>query len=416
MQAQNQLRSLCCSRGSQSNLATESPPAPAPVLHSSAKTSSGSLLRQVLNDTSLPKGLSQESIEAEDQCWLAFQQAEEAAWDVFQDSLLAYGDASESRLDLLEVYAYSDSRLTECVNQLGGRAKRFTKADGDLSTIQGQKKLYEILQQTQPQHVWMAPECKAWCSWTTFNMSRGSKAHERIQSMRQTDQVHLRLCTRIFQWQVRQGRHFHLEQPVLSKMLAEDAIKPIRVGTQPVTVDMCAFGLRTPISHRPIRKRTTLLTTSHELVEGIKPFLCAGSHLHQQIAGRMPLGNGRTIAVSQFAGSYFKGFAMHVSRILLESPVCAADGESSPDTILRRRVRFKGPDGKPRTQISLPAQKRPAQVTIEGNTRGQPQPRTLPATSSTASSELSGDIWGPVFDAVESWAPTRGSALVPPRF
>ena len=68
-------------------------------------------------------------------CWHAFTAAEEAAWDVFQDSMLQYGQASREPLDLLEIYAEPDSRLTQAVNDAGGRARRFTRQDGDLSSI-----------------------------------------------------------------------------------------------------------------------------------------------------------------------------------------------------------------------------------------------------------------------------------------
>ena len=45
------------------------------------------------------------------------------------------------KLDLLEIYCEEGSNLTEMALQMGLRAKRFTKQDGDLSTAQGQAKL-----------------------------------------------------------------------------------------------------------------------------------------------------------------------------------------------------------------------------------------------------------------------------------
>ena len=42
-----------------------------------------------------------------------------------------------SQLDLLEIYADESSRLCEAVQELGGHARRFTIADGDLSTKRG---------------------------------------------------------------------------------------------------------------------------------------------------------------------------------------------------------------------------------------------------------------------------------------
>ena len=86
----------------------------------------------------------------------SFARAEAVAWDTFQDSLLNYDLPTEERLDLLEVYAYADSRLTDMIRQHGGKAERFTKADGDLATVEGQRKLFEVLQRKQPCHIWVA--------------------------------------------------------------------------------------------------------------------------------------------------------------------------------------------------------------------------------------------------------------------
>ena len=86
-----------------------------------------------------------------------YQNVQEVLWDTFSDSLLSYSCPVGTQLDLLEIYAYPDSRLTEAINEMGGHAQRFTRQDGDLSTPAGQRRLYELLQRTQPKHIWMAP-------------------------------------------------------------------------------------------------------------------------------------------------------------------------------------------------------------------------------------------------------------------
>ena len=68
-------------------------------------------------------------------------------------------------IDLLEVYASDTSKLTSEVIRQGGRAKRFTKEDGDLSTFEGQCKLLKMIFRYRPKHIWMAPECAPWCQW-----------------------------------------------------------------------------------------------------------------------------------------------------------------------------------------------------------------------------------------------------------
>ena len=128
---------------------------------------------------------------------VAFMHAQESVWDVFSESMLTYDIPTQQPLDLLEVYAYADSRLTDAVRSAGGLAQRFTKADGDLATPEGQRKLYDLVQKTQPKHKWMALECRLWGSWSQFNASRSSTAFHQLQTARQADRVHMRLCARI---------------------------------------------------------------------------------------------------------------------------------------------------------------------------------------------------------------------------
>ncbi|OLQ00917.1 Copia protein [Symbiodinium microadriaticum] len=112
---------------------------------------SASKLRQELVSAAplLSSSLPMKAQHAANACFTAFRQAEDAAWEVYQDSMLSYDQPSDAQLDLLEVYINGDSRLTTWVNSLGGRAQRFTQADGDLATPDGQRKLWDLLQRTQ---------------------------------------------------------------------------------------------------------------------------------------------------------------------------------------------------------------------------------------------------------------------------
>ena len=82
----------------------------------------------------------------------------------FEDSLqtATVFPTSKSRVFLLEVYANPNSPPTEAVQQMGHRALRFTKQDGDLSTFSGRHKLWSWIEMYQPEHVWLAPECGPW--------------------------------------------------------------------------------------------------------------------------------------------------------------------------------------------------------------------------------------------------------------
>ena len=83
-------------------------------------------------------------------------------------------------LDLLEVYCGPESQLTHQINRLGGRAMRFTKGDGDLSTKEGIEKLWTWVEMYEPNHIWVAPECRLWGSFAKYNMGRSPTIQESI--------------------------------------------------------------------------------------------------------------------------------------------------------------------------------------------------------------------------------------------
>ena len=78
----------------------------------------------------------------------------------------------KTHLDLLEIYCEEDSNLTSVFTSLGMKAKRFTRKDGDLSTQAGQEKLWRMIEEEQPLHIWVAPECKFWGNFSRWNSGR----------------------------------------------------------------------------------------------------------------------------------------------------------------------------------------------------------------------------------------------------
>ena len=368
-------------------------------------------LRTLLDECQRLPNCSLASHSATKACWHAFTAAEEAAWDVFQDSMLQYGQASREPLDLLEIYAESDSRLTQAVNDAGGRARRFTRQDGDLSSIEGHRLLYDMIQRHQPKHIMMAPECRLWGSWSVFNSSRSTDAHQRMMLNRRRDQVHLRLCARLCRGQVAQGRHFHLEQPEQSRMLQEPSMQPVRDHTKRVVVDMCAFGLRTPVTLKPIRKRTVILSSNPKFVEHLSRFRCPGNHQHQQIAGRIATSKHQTVATSKFASAYCRGFAHVLAQLILGEQAFALGEDINP----RTRKRFKAPDGSARPAALPKARgKREAGANPAGQQRSRPVARTGTPANNPEPEVLDSATWKPWFDLAANYSPGRGTHLISP--
>lgn len=70
-------------------------------------------------------------------------------------------------------------------------------------------------------------------------MGRSLETFDRLQGERLQDLNHLRLCNQIYLHQMCQGNHFHLEQPVGSEMIEQEALCDAKLGTLPATFDMC---------------------------------------------------------------------------------------------------------------------------------------------------------------------------------
>ena len=153
--------------------------------------------------------------------------------------------------DLLEVYCSQDSSLTNVAQKLGLRANRHGLSDGDLATYSGRCKLYDRMLKLLPRDIWLSPKCRAWCRWSTYNMSKSHEMAQKILQARENDVVHLLLCDAIFQFQTRRSNysHAHLEQPVGSHMMFQEELAAIRQQTWRARCDMCVAGhLRHPTS------------------------------------------------------------------------------------------------------------------------------------------------------------------------
>ena len=260
-------------------------------------------------------------------------------------------------IDLLEVFAYPNSRLTEAVQDMGGQARRVTREDCDLATPAGQRYLMNLVYELKPEHIFVAPECKLWGNWSRFNMSRGPAQWDAISRPRLAQGTILHLCSRLCQIQIDAGRHFHLEQPAGSSMLDQEALRPVIRATCPVLVDMCRFNLRLPGSSKLIRKRTVIRSTSSLMVECLDGMMCRKNHAHQQVAGSARVG-GRTLQVSHFAASYSRGFAMAVAQVLLKESHAALAFAFPALEPPRTRKRFKTTVGAPPVPVNNPVDRK----------------------------------------------------------
>ena len=229
--------------------------------------------------------------------------------------------SAQSRpVDLLEVYCSKSSQITTQINRHGGVAFRFTKEDGDLSTVAGINKLWTWIYMYEPRHIWMAPECRFWGSFSRFNMGRSLTTQQNILQGRQNDLVHLKLCNDLYLHQVAAGRHFHLEQPMGSEMIKQPQLDDVATGTLPAYFDMCQAGkLKAPNMETYLKKRTQVLTTSRHMHRQLHAQNCPQTHQHTPIKGNMRDVHHKWVKVSAYAAAYTAVFAQKVFQGVFNS-------------------------------------------------------------------------------------------------
>ena len=239
-------------------------------------------------------------------------------WSYFQTKGDVSKQFSSKNHDLMEIYCSQDSELTKQGLKVGLAATRFGLRDGDLSTEQGRRCLYDRLWVYRPEHVWMSPKCRAWCRWATFNMHRSPTSAQKVLSSREEDRVHLLLCSAIMELQhFRDKCHFHLEQPVGSHMMFQEEMHAIVENTHRATCDMCVAGqLKHPDTGKPIRKSTQIFTSSSILHRCLESLKCPRDHEHSVVAGSCILPDGKRCAVSRFTELYTRTFAHKVCKAL----------------------------------------------------------------------------------------------------
>ena len=308
--------------------------------------------------------------------------------------------ANPKRIDLLEVYTEHDSRMAKAVIQKGGTAKRFTKEDGDLSTYPGQVALLKKLFLYQPRHVWLAPECGPWGSWSRFNQMRSVTSYDRIHEEREKSRKHLRLCALIFKIQIDRGDHCHLENPGKSEMWGQPEVKSILKHSKTIFFDQCRFDLKHPETEERLQKRARVQTTSDNMVRSLDERFCDRQHQHAEIAGSCHF-RGKTIAVSRFAAYYPLKLANQVASAMLldkQEPIYLPIMEVTHDALPAEEER------RPDDLVS-PNAKRPKHT----DDRVKEFRGTKREHEETEATTLDGTPWDQVVETLKKELPKSGS-------
>ena len=135
---------------------------------------------------------------------------------------------------------------------------------------------------------------------------------------REENMWQIALCHVLFEAQIMEHRHFHMEQPEGSVMLQHPPFIQMSNFARKCRFDLCKVGdLRDPQSQLLMRKRLNVMTTSKGLYESLNDRACTGDHEHQQVAGSTwdPLEN-KFIQRSKYTERYPRKFARQIIQVL----------------------------------------------------------------------------------------------------
>ena len=192
----------------------------------------------------------------------------------------------------------------------------------DLSTSKGQRMTMQIITDQQPEVVFMAPVCSPWCNWSHM------KPHDQKMADRKKAMPMTQFVLRGAKYQLSKGRHFIIENPYGSDLwkLKEFVDLLLRSDVSYGKFDMCAYGMKDPVSHDYYYKPTCLV---HNFPSGVLdpvfrqcPNTTGSSkqHNHEQIQGWCK-GHGRRSSLAQvYPYSFCKRPAHCVSTYLNVKP------------------------------------------------------------------------------------------------
>lgn len=227
----------------------------------------------------------------------------------------------KNRMHLFEVFCSNQSRLVQQVEKLGGRAQRYSKDRTDLMTPEGRAVLFQDLLEHEPMHVWLAPECGPWSSWSNLNQSKSLQSWLEIQNHRWENFDQLALGVILLRHQRAKGHHLHWEQPNRSHMFQTPLLQEVFAKTIAAEFDMCNLGgLCDPENGKPMKKGMTVLTTSVGMQHLLHGHRCKGDHEHQALEGTT-IYQGRRMNRTAFSENYPRKFARRVATFLVKTEV-----------------------------------------------------------------------------------------------
>ena len=208
--------------------------------------------------------------------------------------LLAQKEAEkgERKRDLAKEYTvmeiFSPPRVTKACQEKGIRTTSlpaFDLSEGwDFFNPKHRKELWRVLTEEEPDLVVLTPECKAFSQMMNVNWERMSA--EEVERVRVSCMAMFQFCIRVAEHQIRNKKHFLLEQPDGASSWDTQAAKwlAMQLEVESVSFDQCRFGLN-PSGRGLSKKRTRFMLNQCSIYDEFVDKDCTGDHEHVRLEG-----------------------------------------------------------------------------------------------------------------------------------
>eukprot|EP00434_Breviolum_minutum_P042285 symbB.v1.2.037631.t1/scaffold5609.1/size25375/3 len=137
----------------------------------------------------------------------------------------------------------------------------------DLLEIKDEAEMWKRLEEEDPTLIVLSHPCTPFSQLQEWNFAR--MEFDKACRMQAIGLRHMRLATRIAEWQVARGKYFVYEQPLGAKSWKEPEGESLVNRFGRVRCDMCQFGLNVD-GTGPNKKPTGILSNSQEILDQVK--------------------------------------------------------------------------------------------------------------------------------------------------
>ncbi len=161
-----------------------------------------------------------------------------------------------------------------------------TTSGHDFSQHSDRVRGFKLINELAPMLVMMSPPCTMFSElqrlWN-LNRMNDSVYENRMKEAK----CHIHYAMQIAKMQHAVVRFFGFEQPGRASSWDLECVKSVAAlpGVTHISFDMCMFAKVSPHNKNPIKKRTVIMTNTHELAAALRGKCCDGSHLHTVCAG-----------------------------------------------------------------------------------------------------------------------------------